>query len=42
MEKSLTQLNAVDDLENESLESRKYKYVDEDEPLSPIVETKYV
>ncbi|CAI5773386.1 TATA box-binding protein-associated factor RNA polymerase I subunit D [Podarcis lilfordi] len=39
MEKSLTQLNAVDDLENESLASRKYKYVDEDEPLSPIVET---
>ncbi|XP_033002019.1 TATA box-binding protein-associated factor RNA polymerase I subunit D [Lacerta agilis] len=39
LKKSLTQLNAVDDLENESLESRKHKYVDEDEPLSPIVET---
>ncbi|XP_034971822.1 TATA box-binding protein-associated factor RNA polymerase I subunit D [Zootoca vivipara] len=39
LKKSLTQLNAVDDLENESLESRKHKYVDEDELLSPIEET---
>ncbi|XP_042312804.1 TATA box-binding protein-associated factor RNA polymerase I subunit D [Sceloporus undulatus] len=39
LKKSLTKLNAVDDLENESLESRKYKYLDDDGSLSPIEET---
>nr|XP_060627089.1 TATA box-binding protein-associated factor RNA polymerase I subunit D [Anolis sagrei ordinatus]XP_060627091.1 TATA box-binding protein-associated factor RNA polymerase I subunit D [Anolis sagrei ordinatus] len=38
LEKSLTELNAGDDLENESLETRKYKYLDDDGPLSPIEE----
>lgn len=39
LKKSLTQLNAGDDLENECLESRKHKYLDDDGPLSPIEET---
>nr|XP_008106300.2 PREDICTED: TATA box-binding protein-associated factor RNA polymerase I subunit D [Anolis carolinensis] len=38
LKKSLAKLNAGDDLENESLESRKYKYLDDDGPLSPIEE----
>ncbi|XP_044297419.1 TATA box-binding protein-associated factor RNA polymerase I subunit D isoform X2 [Varanus komodoensis] len=40
LKKSLTQLNAGDELENECLESRKHKYLDDDGPLSPIQETK--
>ncbi|KAH0625197.1 hypothetical protein JD844_033423 [Phrynosoma platyrhinos] len=40
IKKSLTKLNAGDDLENESLESRKYKYLDDDGSLSPIEETR--
>ncbi|KAJ6664938.1 hypothetical protein lerEdw1_005910 [Lerista edwardsae] len=39
LKKSLTQLNVGDDLENEYLESRKHKYLDDDGPLSPIEET---
>lgn len=39
LKKSLTQLNAGDDLENECLESRKHKYLDDDGPISPIAET---
>ncbi|XP_015744691.1 TATA box-binding protein-associated factor RNA polymerase I subunit D [Python bivittatus] len=39
LKKSLMQLNAGDDLENECLESRKHKYLDDDGPISPIAET---
>ncbi|KAJ7320080.1 hypothetical protein JRQ81_019591 [Phrynocephalus forsythii] len=39
LKKSLTELDAGVELENECLESRKYKYLDDDGPLSPIAET---
>ncbi|XP_039194056.1 TATA box-binding protein-associated factor RNA polymerase I subunit D [Crotalus tigris] len=39
LKKSLTQLNAEGDLENECLESRRHKYLDDDGPISPIAET---
>lgn len=39
IKKSLTEVDAAGDLENECLESRKYKYLDDDGPLSPIEET---
>ncbi|XP_061484820.1 TATA box-binding protein-associated factor RNA polymerase I subunit D isoform X2 [Rhineura floridana] len=39
LKKSLARLNAEDDLEHKGLESRKYKYLDDDGSLSPIEET---
>ncbi|KAM3836576.1 TATA box-binding protein-associated factor RNA polymerase I subunit D isoform 1-T1 [Vipera latastei] len=39
LKKSLTQLNAEGDLENECLESRRHKYLDDDGPISPIAES---
>ncbi|XP_060542190.1 TATA box-binding protein-associated factor RNA polymerase I subunit D isoform X1 [Pantherophis guttatus] len=39
LKKSLTRLNAGGDLENECLESRRHKYMDDDGPISPIAET---
>uniref|UniRef100_A0ABM5FWA2 TATA box-binding protein-associated factor RNA polymerase I subunit D n=1 Tax=Pogona vitticeps TaxID=103695 RepID=A0ABM5FWA2_9SAUR len=39
LKKSLKELDAGEELENECLESRKYKYLDDDGPLSPIEET---
>ncbi|XP_032075808.1 TATA box-binding protein-associated factor RNA polymerase I subunit D isoform X2 [Thamnophis elegans] len=39
LKKSLMRLNAVGDLENECLESRRHKYLDDDGPISPIAET---
>ncbi|XP_060090920.1 TATA box-binding protein-associated factor RNA polymerase I subunit D [Heteronotia binoei] len=38
LEKSLAKLDAAEDLEKETLESRRHKYLDDDGPLSPIEE----
>nr|XP_056714833.1 TATA box-binding protein-associated factor RNA polymerase I subunit D [Euleptes europaea] len=39
LKESLAQLGAAEDLEQESLDSRRHKYLDDDGPLSPIEET---
>uniref|UniRef100_A0A8C5LJ20 TATA box-binding protein-associated factor RNA polymerase I subunit D n=1 Tax=Leptobrachium leishanense TaxID=445787 RepID=A0A8C5LJ20_9ANUR len=38
LHKSLKNMDAADDMENESLTMRKYKYLDDEGPLSPISE----
>uniref|UniRef100_A0A8C3S772 TATA box-binding protein-associated factor RNA polymerase I subunit D n=1 Tax=Chelydra serpentina TaxID=8475 RepID=A0A8C3S772_CHESE len=40
LKKALTNLNANEDLENECMEMRKHKYLDDEGPISPIQETK--
>ncbi|KAG6921519.1 TATA-box binding protein associated factor, RNA polymerase I subunit D [Chelydra serpentina] len=39
LKKALTNLNANEDLENECMEMRKHKYLDDEGPISPIQET---
>lgn len=39
LKESLKQMNVGEDLEKEDLDSRRYKYLDDDGPISPIEES---